>query len=643
MPHNVPVHTVSTALTNPAQDTSSIEPQHADVVTMPTSNLRMSKLLEPISPMSPISMSSRNFRQHPSGSQSSSNSSNSIAFGVVQSSHATATATNSGEASKTVYSRDNSNNGSMSSNCTSSSATESSNSAALDLTKRQVQNSKELNGKDLDVFKKLQEYAFVKPSTDFTKSPSQAYLNHACDTTLPFITCTSPSPNHTHVPEPKQDDRYGFSFLQDWETPRISKLANVSDLTLDAFQHEEPRKSPTTPKTPVLPERSKVRDLAYILEKSLSKYKVQDTFKDLPQLPVLAENEFLFEDDSETQSGRTNSQQEWDSINNNLHIINKSIDKWEKIEFDIQRLLDLTDSANQQDTPMTGFNDSYPRTQHAVQPLLPQTKPLNFVESTAKTSPSSAKTMKKPHRGAFTAKALNKKLPAIQIHQHDAKAQAYATAAFGQSNESHVNSQLFEEGLNANYLQEVANLEIKKPQSGSTTPGSAMMSGSPLHWKGNYAAPAQPSNSNTLLVPDSHSSRFYRPRFFSTSAVSSSHGVSQFGALQRSKHLDQGDLTRQDIERIAAAASAVTAETFGAASNSKSETNLSVSYVFPNTSDNVLNKQQSHSGSSSNNRLADRGAEGQDDTVDALPSASRHAKAWRAKLRKNSVNILRHF
>lgn len=331
-----------------------------------------------------------------------------------------------------------------------------------------------MNEQPLDVFEtylKLQEYTFGKMEDNDVDTnydlETNLVQNPVRDCSKPLIQCTSPSPNHTHdieipIPNPKSD----FSRL-----PALS----ISDLSLDTQLKNAPQPLQTT-HIPVLPEKSKLRKSAKAFNKSMPN--LRDASKPAPNNTVVPDQWLEYTAIGQTMK-HNSSNQEWDLIKENLSEINKNIDKWDKLENDIQKLLQLTEQANfqlgckQVSSSDSSLIEDLHTQKMADQLPYPPVKPLQFnrsdrsleTQAAEVRSPASATTLSKH---SMRSPSLGSPLKPSKTRSTVKNVQKETVCRTLTKDESH----LLESGLNADYLKPVTILDdsAASPVASSSTP-----------------------------------------------------------------------------------------------------------------------------------------------------------------------------
>lgn len=551
------------------------------------------------------------------------------------------------------------------------------------------------NPEDFDIFRKLQEYSFemVNRSDDTLqgysnqrKSPpvqDYSFSQQGCDATKSM--CTWPSPSHIHQSEPNNNETPSFPKAKD---TRVPAMLNMSDLELDRRVDSAPK----TPKTPTLPARSKMRESAMHFKASLAKLQRQGTFKELPELPpVSPESEqspqpaLGLPRSLSKNTNSANSHQEWKSITANLNIISKSIDKWEKIEGDIQTLLDLTEDSNGNKRGADG-NKSAENVYQAKMdyPTDTKTKPLQFRSYSPAGSVESLKDVEqftpsfqqpKEEMSSSSVSSANRNsssktstrnpsctgiAESTKLGTSDEKrlftspateylAERSNSPAFNDYKRNSENSQLLEEGLDADYLRH-ASTQTSLKDTPSTSSNSRA-----AYAKFLFQSPAGTSSSSLHRNLGAQRRFSHRPRFFSTSALIHESARPDFQSQFEPSTAE--DLSREEIRKIAAAAVAQTS--FGGGNSSGSQpTSVTSFYTFQNNSNLHLNAQEevqdvrqnlrnkeSHIASDHYAALDQyQGTLGHGTALTPASASGCNVKTcWRDKLRKNSINLLRHF
>lgn len=493
-------------------------------------------------------------------------------------------------------------NSSISSDYTVHSLAISSNGTPKQLKNRKSPTLGDHTATAYETFQKLQRFSFggVKTGIDETPLMDVSRFNYShtnrssCNTSLPFDSCTSPSPNHMHQPEESGNETDSQVIPELGQSGR-----NISGLTLDTNLCN----SPHTPKTPTLPVRSKMRESVAASKMSLRSLNgptlatgTRTKSNNLPELPGSKEPT------TGQPMRQSSSVQEWDNINANLSLINKNIDKWDKMESDIQRLLAMTEEVNQysgrgadKEKVNSLANEFYALkkadqlAQIGIQPLqfnrnvsstaaAPNSVSFENVERTmpplpSKSSSSSINSDYSLCRTPNSYPAVSR-LDAVNEKEVDNNAAmllelsysnemgSTSLSSFNNASNSYYNlsvnsaSTLLEDGLNADYLRPVADLDAKvsSVSSSFSIPSTPRFSRyalpSPLLGSGSSGKEGNRNGSTSSVAALSHSKSqsqlslsFTRPRFFSTSSLSFHHqNPSQSQSQLQSMHDQSAEL-----------------------------------------------------------------------------------------------------
>lgn len=516
-----------------------------------------------------------------------------------------------------------------------------------------------INEQPLDVFEtylKLQEYTFGKMNVDDIESNYELEINPVqnpvCDCSKPLIQCTSPSPSHIHdieIPMSKPKSK-----------PSNLPALSISDLSLDTQLKHAPQPLQTAHNL-VLPEKSKLRMAGKACNKAMP------NLRSAPKTAPINSDEpdQWLEYTAIGQTMRHNSSNlEWDFIKENLSEINKNIDKWDELENDIQKLLQLTEQANfhlgskQGSSSDSTLIKDWHAQKLAYRLACPPVKPLQFNRSdrsleghaTELSSPASATTlgehrMRSPSLGSPLKPSKTRSTVNYVLNE--------AVSRTLTRDESH----LLESGLNADYLKPVTILDdsAASPVASSSTPSLPHRQ---LQDSSHYL---QVSSFSGRLKLRTRSLSFPRPRFFSTSAINTDQLPSdkKGGAAPSSpqpEHWKQtqtqapDDLTLDEIKTLAAAAAANNPCRGHHQAKSHIPPTASHGWKWPHLTVAGVTRssekvQQQH--------LADDRFEqykdlqtllvAGDGVISPAPAPKQHSmETWRKKLRKNSMNLLRH-